>query len=121
MTLQLPSAPKNPNLPVMVYIHGGSFMLGSYIAAGPGKLLESDMVLVEMQYRVGPLGFFCLPDDDIAGNMGLMDQALALQWVQDHIQYFGGDPSRVTLMGESAGAASVTYHMLSPSSQGKIL
>jgi len=62
---------------------------------------------------VGPLGFFCLPDDEVAGNMGLLDQALALQWVQNHIAYFGGDPTRVTIMGESAGSASVTYHMLS--------
>lgn len=117
-TPELPSAENmNPNLPVMVYIHGGSFMLGGYIGAGPGKLLERDIVLVEMQYRVGPLGFMCLPDDEIAGNMGLLDQALALKWVQDHISSFGGDPNRVTIQGESAGAASVTYHMLSPISQ----
>jgi len=116
-TPELPTADKDPKLPVMVYIHGGSFMLGGYIAAGPGKLLERDMILVEMQYRVGPLGFMCLPDDEIAGNMGLLDQALALQWVQDHISYFGGDPEQVTIMGESAGSASVTYHMLSPISQ----
>ena len=61
----------------------------------------------------------CLPDDEIAGNMGLLDQNLALKWVHDHITYFGGDPHRVTIMGESAGSASVTYHMLSPLSQRK--
>jgi len=116
-TPQLPSASADPQLPVMVYIHGGSFMLGGYIGAGAGKLLERDMIIVEMQYRVGPLGFFCLPDDEMAGNMGLLDQQLALQWVQKHIAYFGGDPSRVTIMGESAGSASVTYHMLSQGSQ----
>jgi bile salt-stimulated lipase len=103
----------------MAYIHGGSFMLGGYIGAGAGKLLERDMIIVEMQYRVGPLGFMCLPDDEIAGNMGLLDQNLALKWVNDHITYFGGDPDRVTIMGESAGSASVTYHMLSPLSQRK--
>eukprot|EP00092_Neocalanus_flemingeri_P041060 GFUD01044710.1.p1 GENE.GFUD01044710.1~~GFUD01044710.1.p1 ORF type:complete len:619 (+),score=153.32 GFUD01044710.1:28-1857(+) len=116
-TPELPSASSNPKLPVMVYIHGGSFMLGGYIGAGPGKLLERDMIIVEMQYRVGPLGFMCLPDDEIAGNMGLLDQNLALKWVNEHITYFGGDPDRVTIMGESAGSASVTYHMISPLSQ----
>merc|ERR1719309_1904150 len=116
-TPELPTADKNPHLPVMVYIHGGSFMLGGYIGAGPGKLLERDMVIVAMQYRVGPLGFMCLPDEEIAGNMGLLDQNLALKWVSEHITYFGGDPNRVTIMGESAGSASVTYHMLSPLSQ----
>jgi len=117
-TPQLPEQEKsNPRLPVMVYIHGGSFMLGGYIGAGPGKLLERDMVLVAMQYRVGPLGFMCLPNEEVAGNMGLLDQNLALKWVHDHIRFFGGDPTRVTIMGESAGSASVTYHMLSPLSQ----
>jgi len=113
-TPELPTANSNPKLPVMVYIHGGSFMLGGYIGAGAGKMLERDMVLVEMQYRVGPLGFMCLPDDEIAGNMGLLDQNLALKWVHEHITSFGGDPDRVTIMGESAGSASVTYHMISP-------
>ena len=94
-------------------------MLGGYIGAGPGKLLERDMIIVAMQYRVGPLGFMCLPDDEIAGNMGLLDQNLALKWVNDHIRFFGCDPDRVTIMGESAGSASVTYHMLSPLSQRK--
>ena len=103
----------------MVYIHGGSFMLGGYIGAGAGKMLERDMVLVEMQYRVGPLGFMCLPDDEIAGNMGLLDQNLALKWVHEHITSFGGDPDRVTIMGEYAGSASVTYHMISPLSTRK--
>jgi len=116
-TPELPSANHNPKLPVMVYIHGGSFMLGGYIGAGPRKLLERDMVLVSLQYRVGPLGFLCLPDDQIGGNVGLMDQLLALQWVHDHIADFGGDPDRVTIQGESAGSASVTYHLLSPLSQ----
>merc|ERR1712055_1152185 len=116
-TPELPSASHNPHLPVMVYIHGGSFMLGGHVGAGPGKLLERDMVLVSIQYRVGPLGFMCLPDDEIPGNAGLLDQLLALEWVHDHIADFGGDPDRVTIMGESAGSASVTYHMISPLSQ----
>lgn len=114
---ELPTASSNPKLPVIVYIHGGAFMLGGYIGAGPGKLLEKDVVLVELHYRLGPLGFMCLPDDDIAGNMAMLDQTLGLKWVREHIAAFGGDPDHVTIMGESAGSASVTYHMLSPLSQ----
>lgn len=56
----------------------------------------------------------CLPDDEAAGNMGLLDSLLALRWVQDNIVHFGGDPNRVTIFGQSAGAASVTHLMLSP-------
>jgi len=114
-TPELPSAQHgNPKLPVMFFIHGGGFMQGGYIGSGPKKLLERDVVLVEVQYRVGPLGFFCLPDDDIAGNMGLLDQLMGLDWVRQNIEHFGGDPERVTIFGESAGAASVSYHMISP-------
>jgi len=115
-TPHLPSI-THRQLPVMIYIHGGSFMLGSYIGAGPGKLLERDMVLVAIQYRVGPLGFMCLQDDEVAGNMGLLDQNLALKWVKENIEHFGGDPNKVTIQGESAGSASVTYHMISEMSQ----
>merc|ERR1712200_67310 len=116
-TPELPSNSRNPNLPVMVYIHGGAFMMGGYVGAGPGKLLERDMVLVEIQYRLGPLGFMCLPNDEIAGNMGMLDQVMGLEWIQNTIHYFGGDPQKVTIMGESAGSASVTYHRISPMSQ----
>jgi carboxylesterase type B len=114
---QLPKDGNNPNLPVMVFYHGGSFMLGGYVAYGPKFLLDRDIVLVEVQYRLGPLGFMCLPDDNIAGNMAMLDQVMALQWVQDHISAFGGDPNRVTIVGESAGSASVTYHRISPLSE----
>lgn len=113
-TPKLPTEDSNPNLPVMFYIHGGAFMAGGYFAQGPGKLLEKDVVFVEIQYRLGPLGFMCLPDDDAAGNMAMLDQVLALKWVNKHIAAFGGNPDQVTIMGESAGSASVTYLMLSP-------
>ena len=73
-----------------------------------------------MQYRVGPTGFLTLGGSQYGapGNAGLLDQQLAIKWVHDNIQRFGGDPNRVTLFGESAGSASVGYHLLSPGSAG---
>lgn len=64
-------------------------------------------------------GFFSTGDDVVTGNAGLKDQNLALQWIQENIHHFGGDPSKVTIFGESAGGASVVYQMLSPKSKGK--
>ena len=106
-------------LPVMFFIHGGAFYMGAYFGHGPKVLLEHDVVLVEIQYRVGPLGFMCLNHPEAAGNMGLMDQSLAMDWVRDHIHDFGGDPNQITIFGESAGAASVSYHMVSEWSSHK--
>jgi carboxylesterase type B len=63
-----------PLLPVMFFIHGGAFYMGTYFGMGPKELLEKDVVLVEIQYRLGPLGFMCLDHEEIAGNMGMMDQ-----------------------------------------------
>lgn len=107
-------------LPVMVYIHGGGFVYGSGTSAenGPEFLVFHDVVLVTLNYRLGAFGFLNLDNDDIPGNMGLKDQALALQWVQDNIAAFGGDPDKVTIFGNSAGSASVHYHTLSKASQG---
>ncbi|XP_071440640.1 esterase FE4 [Hetaerina americana] len=105
---------------VMVWIHGGGFAMGSSEVAmyGPKFLLDGDIVLVTINYRLGPLGFLSTGDDVCPGNWGLKDQALALKWVQQNISAFGGDPSRVTIFGESAGGASVHYHVLSPMSKG---
>ena len=66
-----------PLLPVMFFIHGGAFYMGTYLGMGPKELLEKDVVLVEIQYRLGPLGFMCLDHDDAAGNMGMLDQVLS--------------------------------------------
>lgn len=63
----------------------------------------------------------CTGDTVIPGNYGLKDQNLALQWVRDNIENFGGDPAKVTIFGQSAGAASVTYHLMSPRSKGNLL
>ncbi|XP_065219709.1 esterase E4-like [Planococcus citri] len=104
--------------PVIVYIHGGSFQIGSAGGYNPQYFMDKDVILVIINYRLGVLGFFGLNNDVISGNYGLKDQALALQWVKENIAAFGGDPNRVTLMGVSAGAASVHLHMFSPLSKG---
>ncbi|XP_030024687.2 venom carboxylesterase-6 [Manduca sexta] len=110
----------NPKLVVMVWIHGGAFAVGSGNAFlyGPDHLVSAGVVLVTLNYRLGALGFLSLENDEVPGNMGLKDQVMALKWVRDNIEAFGGDPNRVTIFGESAGAASVHLHMLSPESKG---
>lgn len=78
---------------------------------------QSNVVFVSVQYRLSTFGFLYLNSTDVPGNMGLLDQNMALKWVRQNIQNFGGDPNRVTVYGESAGAASATYHLLSPISR----
>nr|WGO51723.1 putative antennal esterase CXE25 [Ectropis grisescens] len=107
-------------LPVIIYIHGGAFMSGSGNSEsyGPNFLCQHDVILVTINYRLEALGFLCLDTPEVPGNAGMKDQVFALRWVRDNIEKFGGDPNNVTLFGESAGAASVNYHMFSPMSQG---
>ncbi|XP_034941698.1 juvenile hormone esterase-like [Chelonus insularis] len=105
---------------VMVWIHEGAFMFG-YVRTsryGPDFLIEKDVVLVAMNYRLSIFGFFTFRPTYFDSNNGLRDQALALKWVQKNIHKFGGDPTKVTIFGESAGGSSVEYHRLSPISQG---
>ncbi|KAK7072928.1 Carboxylesterase 5A [Halocaridina rubra] len=106
------------DIPVMVYIHGGGFFAGGAFEYLPHVLLSRDIILVVIQYRLGFLGFLSTEDSIIPGNYGLKDQIAALQWVQKNIKHFGGNPKKVTIFGESAGAASVHYHMFSPKSEG---
>jgi len=105
---------------VMVYIHGGAFIMGggaSYFF-GPNYLLENDVVLVTFNYRLGALGFLATNDKAAAGNMGIHDQIMVLKWVQKNIEKFGGDAGKVTIFGEDAGAASVTILAMSPFANG---
>uniref|UniRef100_A0A023GNE9 Carboxylic ester hydrolase n=1 Tax=Amblyomma triste TaxID=251400 RepID=A0A023GNE9_AMBTT len=107
--------------PIIVYIHGGAFTLGgismpifnSAELAGRG-----DLIVVNIAYRLGALGFLSMGIEDAPGNMGLYDQRLALRWVNDNARAFGGDPDMITVMGQSAGAISVSMHLLSPNSSG---
>ncbi|XP_055604380.1 uncharacterized protein LOC129752629 [Uranotaenia lowii] len=107
---------KNP-LPVMVYIYGGGFSEGTSGTElyGPDFLVTRDIVLVTINYRTGALGFLCCqsPDDGIPGNAGLKDQRMAIKWVKQNIAAFGGDASKITVFGHSAGAASLHYLLIS--------
>ena len=78
--------------------------------------MSHDVILVTVNYRMGPLGWLSFGVDEVAGNQGLLDQRMAMTWVRDNIKHFGGDPGRVTIAGESAGSFSVFYHMISPGS-----
>lgn len=111
------SSHRDKLLPVMVFFHGGAFFAGGIEVYNGYVMMNEDVILVLVQYRLGILGFLSTEDSVMPGNFGLKDQTLALRWVQRNIHHFGGDPDRVTLFGESAGGASVHYHLLSPHSQ----
>lgn len=108
------------DMAVLVFIHGGGFFQGSaQLPLYSGQYLagEKDIVVVSINYRLGALGFLFLGPNSIPGNMGLMDQWLALEWIRNNVDYFGGDPEKITILGESTGAASVGFHLLSPFSR----
>ncbi|KAL9966471.1 hypothetical protein ACROYT_G024553 [Oculina patagonica] len=106
------------NLPVMVYIHGGSYRFGTAILFPSDILALQGVVVVVIQYRLGPFGFLTTGDSAAPGNFGMLDQVQALKWVKENIEHFGGDPSEVTIFGLSAGGTSVGLHLLSPLSKG---
>jgi para-nitrobenzyl esterase len=102
--------------PVMVWLHGGAFLLGSArVYTGAHLAAAGDVVVVAVNYRLGVFGFVnfgeALEDEGLESNVGLRDQIAALHWVREHIAAFGGDPDRVTLAGESAGSMSVSLLM----------
>ena len=111
-------------LPVLVYIHGGGFTGGcGHEKHFDGPIWPAKGVIgVTLNYRLGPLGFLCLPElkqeAGFTGNYGLYDQMTAIKWVKDNIAAFGGDPDNITIMGQSAGGMSVQQHVLSPLTQG---
>ena len=110
-------------LPVMVWIHGGAFMAGGANSYDASRLAaEGGIIVVTINYRVGVLGFVnfaeALGIPAIPSNLGLRDQIAALEWVRDNIEAFGGDPSRVTICGQSAGSMSISLLMLSPAARG---
>lgn len=116
----------NANRPVIVFIHGGGFSSGSgSVPIYNGEnMAKKDVVFVTINYRVGILGFLAHPElteespNNASGNYGLMDQIAALEWVQNNISNFGGDPNNVTIAGQSAGSFSVNYLVASPLASG---
>ena len=124
MNIYAPATSAASRRPVMVYLHGGAFTIGAGANYDPSRLAASqDRVVVTINFRNGALGWLAHPSfeadgDGAGGNWGLMDQQAALRWVQDNIQTFGGDPADVTLFGESSGAWSACYLMVSPHSEG---
>jgi para-nitrobenzyl esterase len=120
-------APANArNAPVLVWIHGGSLVSGAGSEAiyDGAAFAARGVMVVSINYRLGPLGWLALPalsaesDHDVSGNYGLMDQIEALRWVERNIRAFGGDPENVTIAGESAGALSVMYLMAASDARG---
>lgn len=98
----------------MFYIHGGGFFLNDASRYPPNYLLERDIVLVVAQYRLDALGFLSTQTNEIPGNAGLLDIIQALHFVKENIANFGGDPSQITVFGQSSGAAMISALMISP-------
>ncbi|MGK0224431.1 MAG: para-nitrobenzyl esterase [Limisphaerales bacterium] len=124
LNVMVPKGKQKQSLPVMFWIHGGGHQFGSGgVAYESPSLVGKDVVLVTINYRLGLYGFFAHEDlqkedpNASTGNYGMLDQLFALQWVQDNIAKFGGDPKNVTIFGESAGGHSVGQLMASPLSQ----
>ncbi|KAJ8723702.1 hypothetical protein PYW07_007682 [Mythimna separata] len=115
LDIYVPSIANSHNrLPVMVWIHGGAFAIGSASAFGtPDALLRNDVIVVAINYRLGIYGFMCLDIPEVPGNQGLKDQVLALRWINENIEAFGGNAKQITVFGESAGGTSVNLHLLS--------
>ena len=117
-------AGEGDKLPVLIYIHGGGFTGGyGHEKHFDGPVWPTKGVIgVTLNYRLGPMGFVCLPqlqeEAGFTGNYGLYDQMTAIQWVKDNIAAFGGDPENMTIMGQSAGAASVQLQCYSPLTDG---
>ncbi len=126
LNIWTPEWPVRSPLPVMVWIHGGSNVMGSgsETTYDGSKLAQKGVIVVTINYRLGVFGFFSHPGltqespHHASGNYGLMDQIAALEWVHDNISGFGGDLGRVTVFGESAGAIDIGVLMCSPLAQG---
>ncbi|KAH8279021.1 hypothetical protein KR018_012575, partial [Drosophila ironensis] len=122
LNIYVKSLNTNKPLPVIVWIYGGGFQKGEATRDiySPDYFMKQDVVFVSINYRLGALGFLSLKDPtlDVPGNAGLKDQVMALRWISQNIVHFNGDPNNITLMGESAGAASVHVMMTTEQTRG---
>lgn len=126
LNIWTPANPASERLPVLVWIYGGGFSFGSTSTPvhNGEHLARKGVVLVSVNYRVGPFGFLAHPElsaespRHVSGNYGLLDQIAGLQWVKKNIAAFGGDPAKVTIFGESAGGISVSMLCASPEAKG---
>ncbi|KAL4143921.1 hypothetical protein QTP88_006173 [Uroleucon formosanum] len=120
LNIFVPQEKQNEKKAVMVFIHGGVFYngSGSLDFYSPDYLIDENVIIVTINYRLNALGFLNFDIDECPGNMGLKDQLFAIKWVKANITAFGGDDQNITIFGESAGSASVHCHMLSPQSTG---
>lgn len=102
------------SLPVMLWIHGGAFVTGSgnRPTYGPKFLVKHDVILVTVNYRLGVYGFMCLDIPQVPGNQGLKDLVMAMRWIKNNIEYFGGDKDKITVFGESAGSIAIDILLL---------
>ncbi|XP_050676786.1 bile salt-activated lipase-like [Leptidea sinapis] len=115
VNVYVPDTITDKKLPVLVWIYGGAFTIGfaGRYVYGPKFLVRHDVILVTLNYRVGPYGFMCTGTERVPGNQGIKDQLLALEWVRDNIQAFGGDVENINVFGQSAGAMSIEIQLLS--------
>lgn len=125
LNVHTPAERSSRDRPVMVWIHGGGFTVGSGTFYDGGELAaRGDVVVVTLNYRLGAFGYLAHPGlagespERVSGNYGLLDQQAALRWVRQNIAAFGGDPGNVTVFGESAGGGSVCQHLVSPRARG---
>ncbi|XP_022916274.2 cocaine esterase-like isoform X1 [Onthophagus taurus] len=112
----------NRSLPIMIWFHGGAFVFiyGSHTLNGVDYFIEEDVIVVTVHYRLGVFGFLSTEDETIPGNFGLKDQLMAVEWIHKNIHHFGGNPNKITLVGQSAGAVSAQYLTMHKRLEGKI-
>ncbi|XP_065203560.1 juvenile hormone esterase-like [Planococcus citri] len=121
LNVYTPSVEKDAKLPVLIWIHPGRRLFGDALPShyGPEYFMDKPMIIITANYRLGGLGFFSTEDEAASGNWGLKDQSAILKWTRNYISDFGGDPTNITLCGESSSAVDVALHLHSTLSRGQ--